>query len=83
MPRIEDLSPLQKVAVFLIALGQETAKEVLRQMDDEETRLIAGAIVEMHSVTPELQEEVLEEEHLLDHLETTVRKLGVPFIKVK
>jgi flagellar motor switch protein FliG len=61
VPRIEDLSPLQKVAVFLIALGQETAKEVLRQMDDEETRFIAGAIVEMHSVTPELQEEVLEE----------------------
>ena len=57
----EELSPLQKVAVLLIALGAETATEILKQMDEDEAEIIVEAIARMETVTSEQQDAVLNE----------------------
>ncbi len=48
----------QKSAVLLIALGTETASEVLRSLSDHEVEEISIAIAQMRSVSSEVVEEV-------------------------
>lgn len=55
----EDLTPQQKVAVLLIALGEDTAAEVVRHLSDDETERIAQSIAEMQAVPAHLVDEVL------------------------
>lgn len=56
-----DLTARQKVAVLLIALGEDTAGEIVRYLDEDETEEIAQAIAEMQAVPAKLVDEVLEE----------------------
>ena len=58
---LEDLTAQQKVAVLLIALGEDTAAEVVRYLSDDETERVAQSIAEMQTVSAELVDAVLEE----------------------
>ena len=58
---VEDLTPQQKVAVLLIALGEDTAAEIVRYLSDDETERVAQSIAEMTAVPAQLVDEVLEE----------------------
>jgi flagellar motor switch protein FliG len=58
---VTNLSPQQRVAVLLIALGEDTAAEIVRYLSDDETERIAQSIAEMQSVSAELIDEVLED----------------------
>ena len=51
----------QKVAILMIALGQETTAEVMKYLTDIEIEMIAQSIAEMDVVTTEQEDEVLEE----------------------
>ena len=51
----------QKVAILMIALGQETTAEVMKYLSDIEIEMIAQSIAEMDVVTTEQEDEVLEE----------------------
>ena len=66
MSNLEDLTALQKVAVFLIALGEDLTAEIMRYLSDQEAQDIALAITEMQVVNTELMDQVLEE--FADHL---------------
>jgi flagellar motor switch protein FliG len=57
----EDLSAVQKVAVLLIALGEDTAAEIVGHLDEDEVEQIAQAISEMQAVPPGLMDQVLAE----------------------
>jgi flagellar motor switch protein FliG len=59
--KAEDLSAVQKVAVLLIALGEDTAAEIVSHLDEDEVEQIAQAISEMQAVPPDLMDEVLAE----------------------
>ncbi len=63
MPRraLSDLNGRQKVAVLLIALGQQLSVEVLKHLSEEEIESITLEIANFQKIEPELQEEVLEE----------------------
>lgn len=65
MPREEeedDIMPArQKVAILMIALGQETTAEVMKYLTDIEVEQIAQSISELDLVTTEQEDEVLEE----------------------
>ena len=52
---------IQKVSILMIALGQDTAAEVMKYLSDLETERIAQAISELDVVTTEQEDEVLEE----------------------
>jgi flagellar motor switch protein FliG len=65
LPEEEDLGDevpaRQKVAILMIALGQETTAEVMKYLTDFEIEQIAQFIAELDVVTTEQEDEVLEE----------------------
>jgi flagellar motor switch protein FliG len=56
-----DLSGVRKAAVLLIALGVETASEVLRHMDEREVEAVSIEIARTENVAPEVIEAVFAE----------------------
>jgi len=57
----DEIPARQKVAVLMIALGQETTAEVMKYLTDFEIEQIAQSIAELDVVTTEQEDEVLEE----------------------
>ena len=62
-----ELSPRQKVAVLMVALGQEDAADVMKFLTDYEIEDITHTITEIKYLPAELQDEILGEfeQHLL------------------
>jgi flagellar motor switch protein FliG len=62
----QDLSPLQKGAIFLMAIGSETAAPILRRLKNSEVEALTTALIEQPAIDPQLQMAVLDEfEHHL------------------
>ena len=57
----EGLGARARVAILMIALGQETTAEVMKYMNDYEIEEIAQSISELEVVTTEQEDQVLEE----------------------
>lgn len=57
----ESLAAKEKVAILMIALGQETTAEVMKYMSDFEIEQIAQSISELEVVTTEQEDDVLGE----------------------
>ncbi|MDA0747542.1 MAG: flagellar motor switch protein FliG [bacterium] len=60
-PEDGEVPARQKVAILMIALGQETTAEVMKYLGDAEIEQVAQAIAELDIVTTEQEDEVLEE----------------------
>jgi flagellar motor switch protein FliG len=58
---------MQKVAILMVALGQETAAEMMKFLSDFEIEEITKAVVNLKNVTTQMQDRVLEE--FRQHLE--------------
>ena len=56
-----DLTMLANVAILFVALGQETAGEVMKFLSDFEIEEITQAVANLKSVTVEMQDKVLQE----------------------
>jgi flagellar motor switch protein FliG len=63
----EDLSAREKVAILMVALGEENAAEIMKYLVDFEIEDIAQIVTELRSLPVPLQDQVLEEfeQHLL------------------
>jgi len=62
----QELSPLQKGAIFLMAIGPETAAPILRRLQNSEVEALTTALIEQPAIDPQLQMAVLDEfEHHL------------------
>ena len=61
MADTEGFTSRQKVAVLMIALGQDTSAEILKYLNDYEIEDIAQTIAELRTVTTDQEDEVLEE----------------------
>ena len=77
----EGVSAKRKVAILMIALGQETTAEVMKYLSDFEIEEIAQAITEMDVVTTEQEDEVLEEFEQLLLAGKYVSQGGVDFAR--
>ena len=55
----EDLTGAQKAATLLIALGVETASDVLKHLNDKEVEKVSVEVAQMRNAPSELVEEVL------------------------
>ncbi len=62
-----ELPAMTKLAILFVALGQETAGEVMKFLGDYEIEEITQAVAALKNVTVEMQDQVLEEfeQHLL------------------
>jgi flagellar motor switch protein FliG len=61
--KYEDLTPIQKAAVALVALGKEVSAEVLQRMSESEVEQLTVEIANLRDIPPETEEEVLKECH--------------------
>ncbi|MGE3727399.1 MAG: FliG C-terminal domain-containing protein [Candidatus Sericytochromatia bacterium] len=62
----QELSPLQKGAIFLMAIGSDTAAPILRRLKNSEVEALTTALIEQPAIDPQLQMAVLDEfEHHL------------------
>ncbi len=59
--RSSSLSGVRKAAVLLVAVGEDIAKAVLRDLPEADVQRITEELAELRTVTPELSGEVLEE----------------------
>ncbi len=63
----EELSPEEKAAILMVALGEESAGEVMKYLADYEIEELTQTITQLKHLPIELQDTVLEEfeQHLL------------------
>jgi len=55
------LMPINKVAIFLMAIGLEKGQNVIALMDTSEIKAVVSEIRGLKSITPEIQEKVWSE----------------------
>ncbi len=55
------LTPRQKAAVFILAVGQDKAKEIFKRLDEQEVEIITKEIAELGPVSVEVTSAVLRE----------------------
>lgn len=58
---LDQYTALEKVAILLIALGEETAAEILKHMNDDETEKIVTTIADVKNVDTDTMDQVLQE----------------------
>jgi len=55
------MSGIRKAAVLMVSVGEETAKDVLRQLPEADVQRVAEELADLRGVTPEISAEVMEE----------------------
>ena len=55
------MSGVRKAAVLLIAMGQDLAKQILRDLSENDVRMLTEELSDLRSVTPEQTAEIVEE----------------------
>ena len=55
----KELAPVQKMAILLVALGQEVAGETLKFLSDYEIEEITQAMASLKTVSVQMQDKVL------------------------
>src|SRR5579862_7256066 len=55
------MSGVRKAAILLVALGEETAKEILRSLTEADVQMLTEELAELRTVSPELSAQVIEE----------------------
>jgi flagellar motor switch protein FliG len=61
--RYDELTPVQKAAVVLVALGKEASAQVLQKMNESEVEQLTVEIANLGDIPAETEEEVLRECH--------------------
>jgi flagellar motor switch protein FliG len=56
-----NLSGLRKAAVLLVAVGEDLAKEILRDLPETDVQRITEELADLRGITPEMSAEILEE----------------------
>ncbi|MCS3656233.1 flagellar motor switch protein FliG [Salinibacter ruber] len=77
----EDLTGAQKAATLLIALGVETASDVLKHLNDKEVEKVSVEVARMRNAPSELVEEVLLEYRDVARAQDYVTKGGVEYAR--
>src|SRR5690606_41528202 len=69
LTRHEDLSPAQKAAALVVAVGSENADQVLRHLSEEEVEIRAGEVARLGEVDPDVVDSVMREvyEQMMGH----------------
>jgi flagellar motor switch protein FliG len=75
------LSGIQKAAVLMVILGEETSATLLRELDEDEVQQIGREIASVASITSDLAEEVLSEFYEMLVAQEYVLKGGMDYAR--
>jgi flagellar motor switch protein FliG len=75
------LTGLQKAAVLMVILGEETSATVLRELDEDEVQRIGSEIASVPIITSEMAEEVLSEFYQMLMAQQYVLKGGMDYAR--
>ena len=75
------LSGVQKAAVLMVILGEQTSAELLRELDEEEVQRIGREIATIPTITSELAEDVLTEFYQMIVAQDYVLKGGLDYAR--
>jgi flagellar motor switch protein FliG len=56
-----NLSGVRKAAIFLVAVGEELAKEILRVLPEADVQVLTEELADLRGITPEISAGILEE----------------------
>ncbi len=77
MPREEKLTGKKKIAIFLLAMGPETASRLLKMFPEQEIESITMEIANLNRVKKEVRDEVIDEFLLLAEVQQVMLEGGV------
>lgn len=77
----ENMSPLQKAAVALVAFGSEVSALVLKGMNEHDLESITVEIANLRDVPPEVEEKVIEECHQIFMARQYISQGGIDFAR--
>jgi flagellar motor switch protein FliG len=78
---VEALKGLQKAAVLLVTLGEESSAEVLKELTEEEISLLTRAVSRASNVSSAQAESVLDEFHTMTVAQEFVVKGGLEYAR--
>lgn len=78
---VESLKGLQKAAVLLVTLGEESSAEVLKQLTEEEIGLLTRAISRVPNINSQQAESILDEFHKMTVAQEFVVKGGIEYAR--
>ena len=58
---LANMSGVRKAAILLVAVGEESAKEILRVLPEVDVQRLTEELADLRGITPELSAEILEE----------------------
>jgi flagellar motor switch protein FliG len=75
------LSGAQKAAVLMVTLGDDTASNIFKYLEEDEIQTIAREIAITKHVQPEVAEEVMEEFHTMSQARSYISQGGIEYAK--
>ncbi|MFN7957279.1 MAG: flagellar motor switch protein FliG [Holophagaceae bacterium] len=75
------LSGMQKAAVLMVTLGDETAANIFKYLEEDEIQTISREIAITKHVQPEVAEEVMEEFHTMTQARSYISQGGIEYAK--
>jgi flagellar motor switch protein FliG len=75
------LTGMQKAAVLMVTLGDETAANIFKYLEEEEIQTISREIAMTKHVQPEQAEEVMEEFHTMTQARSYISQGGIEYAK--
>ena len=75
------LSGAQKAAVLMVSLGDDTASNIFKYLEEDEIQSISKEIALTKSIQPEIADEVLEEFHTMSLARSYITQGGIEFAK--
>jgi flagellar motor switch protein FliG len=78
---VDSLSGPAKAAVFCLAIGEDVASDIFRFLEEDEVQLISRELTNLHRVSSDTADEVVEEFYQLLLAQTYVASGGVDYAK--
>ena len=75
------LTGMQKAAVLMVTLGDESASNIFKYLEEDEIQTISREIAITKHVQPEVAEEVMEEFHTMTQARTYISQGGIEYAK--
>ncbi len=75
------LTGMQKAAVLMVTLGDETAANIFKYLEEDEIQTISREIAMTKHVQPEIAEEVMEEFHTMTQARSYISQGGIEYAK--
>jgi flagellar motor switch protein FliG len=75
------LTGMQKAAVLMVTLGDETAANIFKYLEEDEIQTVSREIAITKHIQPEVAEEVMEEFHTMTQARSYISQGGIEYAK--